>query len=250
MKLLNSTIRKETGQALPLALLVLALGSILVGSFLVAITSRMMNVDVFQESEFREDIVEAATAYVIEAIETGNYTLDEIPDTLTLNGITANFSVVEDVTAESDFSNEMFNDTEGFTNWVEDKVTLTEDPPDSGEYYATVIKHSYLQFLVDLDDYSDLVLRIHARVIFGKADDQVILRISNNGTDWTDVKTWTIADNSADYVYYNVDLTPYGITDTFWVSFESLIEWGAADFLMDEIKIVSGYTVVVTIVEN
>jgi hypothetical protein len=80
-------------------------------------------------------------------------------------------------------------------------------------------------------------LAFQAKMNSAEPGDNVICRISHDGSDWTTVYTWdsTASDNA--YHYYDIDLAPYGLDDTFYISFKSNMNSAFDYFYVDDINI-------------
>jgi len=75
---------------------------------------------------------------------------------------------------------------------------------------------------------------------FGAAD-TATLQVSPNGTSWTVVRTWTIADSDSTYHYEDISLSSFSMTSNFWVRFQADMSNASNQLYVDSVYVVRGY---------
>ena len=247
-------LRLEKG-SLPLALILLAVGSILLVPMLSSVSSRLL---VARRSSFA-----IASGYTAEAgAEDGIWNLafdagwasTQIPnlgDTTSyslgepLNGSTISVTVrnAAEVVAADDFESGDWsgNDDSWSNDWSSsgDVAVISGEQPHEGEYQVRIrADGGYIERSADLLDQSDLTLQFYARVKGFESGDEAELRLSSDHVDWAVAKTWNSADDDDAYHLVEIDLSPYAMSDDFWIAFDADMSNGGDKFFIDDLKIV------------
>ena len=64
-------------------------------------------------------------------------------------------------------------------------------------------------------------LSFSAKIKSFEADDLATVSVSADGRNWDIVKQFTAADSGGKYNRYDIDLTPYGLSERFWIAIDS-----------------------------
>ena len=67
---------------------------------------------------------------------------------------------------------------------------------------------------------------------FEKGDEAKVL-VSSDGSNWTSVHTFTVADSDNTYQFYDISLSNSGLSSNFWVAFDANMnskgDWWSVD---------------------
>jgi len=238
------TRRNEAGQVFPLVLIILTLGSILVAGFLASVNSGLLTIDIYTQSVTNasnaEDIALDSVMDLLDVISP-----DEIGDNITyeINGVPVTITVVTGADIPpAEFTSGGFVDNDVFSDWSfsEQHTSFTEEPPGSGEYIFVIEKQAYLQFTVNLTDYSGLALRVYARLSnpgSSSNDGYLVFEYSTDGLNWVEAAQWFFSAENTDYQYYTADLSSDNITAPFRVRFTPVVSKGNPEFDVQEIEV-------------
>ena len=245
-------MKDEKGQALPLALVALAVGGLLVTPFL-----RSVSVNSIASRNYSGSIAEqySSDAGVEDAI--WNLTNGTLAAELTAPGDTASYSlsesvngVVPTISVTRDRVNLATDDFEsggwsGGSGWVDawhrqGSSSVTGDgSPYEGSYHLGMEKgNSYVERAANLSGQSGLHLQFQAKVSAFEGDDYMECLVSPDDTNWTAVKTWTSADSDDTYHFVDIDLAPYTMSSEFWIAFDSGMNSNKDYFYVDDLRIV------------
>lgn len=75
---------------------------------------------------------------------------------------------------------------------------------------------------------------------FGSGD-TATFQVSPNGTIWTVVRTWTIADSDNVYHYEDISISSFSMTSNFWIRYQANMTNASNDFYVDSLYVVRGY---------
>jgi hypothetical protein len=98
--------------------------------------------------------------------------------------------------------------------------------------------NSYVDRAADLSGQSDLRLQFWARARSFESGDTVDCLVSPDDRNWTVVQTWENGDDDNTYHFYDIDLSPYTMSDEFWVAFRSGMGDNRDYFYVDNLEIV------------
>jgi len=245
-------IRNEKGQALPLAMIAILVGALVIPPFLGYTGTSLIG------SRNYGDILEAQYA-CDSGVEHAIWNLTEggiensIDDsgefvsynlTEAINGLTTGVKISNawEIIAWDDFESGDWAGGEGWLgDWTYsgDASVTTLGTPFEGTYHLRLRSSTGVaNRSVDLSRQISAHLRFWARVNSFEPANTVICRISHDGVDWTTVYTWTQSDSDDTYHYYDINLTPYGLTETFWISFQSNMNSTGDYFYVDDLDIV------------
>ncbi len=146
----------------------------------------------------------------------------------------------QQVIAEDSFDAKTWNGGTGWNGpWYhEGNSRITSDKEASAPYHVRLKgKNGWIDRSVDLQGYSNATLRFNAKVRSFEKNDWAEIMVKAKGGSWTPVKRFTPADSDNSYHMYEIDLTPYGLTDNFQIGVEGEMS-GSRDFLyLDDIEI-------------
>ena len=107
-------------------------------------------------------------------------------------------------------------------NWTVSAAPVTVDTansPNGGTYHLLVDKGGDTKRSIDMSGQSSMRFKFWAKVTGLSGQRQGHAFISSNGTDWTEVRTWTTSDPDGVYQSEDIDLSPYSMSSQFWVRF-------------------------------
>jgi hypothetical protein len=245
-------MRKEKGIALPLVMIAIMFGAIIIPSFLGRVSTSLIGSRNYRNTLDAQYAGDAAAEHAIWNLEHGSLA-DAIPDagdTISynlgqpVNGLTPQIKVSNawDIIAWDNFNS---GDWTGGSGWLGDwtysgSAAITSiSSPYEGTYHVRLTSNTGV-----ISREVDLSKQIHVHLCFwAKADslepgNTAICRVSPDGSAWTTIKTWADGDDDALYHYYDFDITSYGLTGTFFISFQSLMN-STTDYLyVDDLKVV------------
>ncbi len=245
-------IRSEKGIALPLVMLVIMVGALVIPAFLGRVSTGLMGSRDYRNVMDAQYACDAGVEHAIWNLVEGGldasipdvgdstvYTLDE-----SINGMASNVKVSNtcEVIAWDDFESGLWTGGEGWLgNWAYagDALVTTIGTPYEGSYHLRLRSYTgTVSRAVDLSQQVNAHLAFQAKVNSAEPGDSVIFRISHDGSDWTTVYTWdsTASDNA--YHYYDIDLSPYGLNDTFYISFASNMNSAFDYFYVDNLEVI------------
>jgi hypothetical protein len=136
-------------------------------------------------------------------------------------------------------------------NWTHSgsSSVTTSGAPYQGSYHLLLqSSDGYAARPVDLSKQGVVRLQFRAKVNDFEGNENAYARISSNGSAWTTVYTWDRSYDNNTYRYYDIDLSPYTLTDTFWISFVAGMNHSTDYFYIDNVDIesVHGYAITVT----
>ena len=260
VKKMIKLVRDENGQAFPMALIVLAMGSLFVGGFLTSVDTTLLTSEVYSRPV---PYIYTADAGVEDALWGLRY--GTLADTLQDQGGQYTYTMTEpvngnyaEITVSGSDGTVAADDFEGHkwkggTGWLGDwlwddnknaDVTKKLDPyqPD---YHAQIDGPAVnLRRNINLAGYTDVRLQFWAKPSLFEENDTVYCQVSSNGTDWTTVYTWDSDDSNNIYSFYDIDLSAFEMSSDFWIGFEStMVEDAHKDedyFHIDLITVTSG----------
>ena len=243
-------MKGEKGQALPLALVALAIGAILVTPF-----ARSVSVNSIASRTYSSSILQqySSDAGVEDAI--WDLTKGTLADQLTapgdtvsyslsgsVNEVVPNISVTRDkaIIASDDFES---NDWSGGSGWVGDWYhqgaadIVKPGSPYEGEYHLRLKDNTgYVKRAVNLSFRPGDSLQFWAKADSFEGGEEAYCKVSSNGTDWTPpVHTWV--DGDGEYHFYEIDLSPYTLSSRFWIAFEANMGGPDDYFYVDDLKV-------------
>ncbi|MFC1917969.1 hypothetical protein ACFLXH_04875 [Chloroflexota bacterium] len=243
-------LNNEKGQALPLVLIALAIGTMVVTPFLShagtgIIASRLYGQAI--DEQYADD----------SGVEHGIWRLmdDNLIDSLTslgdsvsynlsesVNGVTVNITVANswETIAGDDFES---GGWAGGTGWLDawyyegNASVVTTDNPYEGSYHLQLTDSTgYAKRSVDVQG-PGANLQFWAKGWGWDAGEGAQCLISPNGTDWTAVYTWVDGDDDDTYRFYDIDLSSYALTSEFWIAFDSNASATNEYFWVDDLKV-------------
>jgi len=253
-KWLGRKLKREAGQALPLALITLALGSLLIGNFLSSVSTNLLTSEVYRDELPARYAADAAIEDAIWNLRYGDLTsLTEPEDSAsyslpeTVNGFTPRVTVtrlepVPNLTlATDDFESNSWSGGSGWLgSWSHegDAKIKKGGGPYEGKYHLRLRRDTgRVERGVDLLGESNVYLIFHARAKSFKADDTAECLVSSDSENWTTVRTWVDGEDDDTYHYYQLNLSAYTSGGQLWIAFASHMQ-KKAEFYLDDLRIV------------
>ena len=243
-------MKDEKGQALPLALVALAIGSLLVTPFL-----RSVSVHSIAARNYSGSIAEqySSDAGVEDAI--WNLTNGTLAEQLTAPGDTASYSlsqsvngVAPTVSVTRDKVQLATDDLEsggwsGGSGWLDDwyhqgdaSIVSGGSPYQGSRHLRLRSNTGYVKRAIDLSRQPGASLQFWAKANDFESGEEARCLISSNGSDWTAVKTWVNGDDDNAYHFYDIDLSSYALSSQFWIAFEADMS-GTGVFFIDDLMV-------------
>ncbi len=260
--IIRKTLKDEKGQAFPLALVVLAMGSLFVGGFLSTVNTSLLTSEVYSlpvpdrysaDAGVEDAIWELRYGTLADTLESSGgeitYQLDE-----PVNGVTPEITVIShnSVIASHDFEDNRWS---GGTGWLygwwhqgSTSITNSQNPYQGIRHVQMRGSNAYIDRAVDLTGYSNIRLQFWAKVRSFERNDTMYCMVSPNDTDWTSVYVWDRNDSDNTYHYYDIDLSSIPVSGEFWIAFDSEMSGNNDYFYIDQIVITAlgGYEIIST----
>jgi len=240
----------EKGQALPLALLVVALGALVITPFVGHAGSSLIGSRIYGQAINEQYSCDSGVEHVIWNLTNGgltdnltspgdstSYLLSEV-----INGLVPNITVSNgwETIASDDFESGTWS---GGSGWLYDwyyegeASIVTTGTPYEGSYHLQLASSTgYVKRSVDLRGPS-ANLRFWAKATGWDPGEGAQCLISPNGTDWTVVYTWVNGDDDNTYHFYDIDLSSYTLSSEFWIAFDSNASATSEYFWVDDLQI-------------
>ncbi len=246
----------EKGQVLPLALVALAIGSVVITPFISHASSSLIGSRIYGQAIAEQYSADAGVEHAIWRL-TDDGLADELPSpgdsttyqvSETVNGVAPNITVTRDMVtiASDDFESGGWS---GGSGWLDawyyegDASIVTERSPYQGSYHLRLRRsNGYVKRAVDLSGYSSASLQFWAKTRSFESGEEARCLVSSNGADWTVVKTWIDGDDDDTYYFYEIDLSSYTPSSEFWIAFQADMSGTGDQLYVDDLKVVSVFT--------
>ncbi|HEY95144.1 MAG TPA: hypothetical protein G4O15_09440 [Dehalococcoidia bacterium] len=250
-KVRNILIWRQQGQAFPLVLIILAIGSILVSGFLTSANTSLLNAKVYSDPIPDTYAADAGIEDAIWGLQYGTLgeTLDssggyleyvlhepvnDLPVYISLNGITG-------LIASHDFNDNNMNGGIGWiSGWSHQGSTsiMTQENPYEGTHHLRLRgANAYIERSVDLMGKSEVHLQFYAKVNSFESGDMMRCLVSPDYLDWTVVETWDSSDSDNTYHPVDIDLSSINMSSEFWIAFDSGMDRNNDYFYVDYLTI-------------
>ncbi len=244
-------VRNQQGQAFPLVLIILAIGSILVTGFLTSANTSLLNARVYSDPIPDTYAADAGIEDAIWGLQYGtladsldssggyleyilNELVNDLPVYISLNGITGQI-------ASHDFNDNSMN---GGTGWLggwnhqgSTSITTQENPYEGSHHLRLRGANAYIERSVDLSGKSDVHLQFYAKVNSFESGDTLSCLVSPDYLDWTVVEIWNNSDSDNTYHLVDIDLSSYNMSSTFWIAFNSGMNRNDDYFYVDYLSV-------------
>jgi hypothetical protein len=245
----------QNGQVLPVALITLAMGSLLVGSFLNNASTNLIATEVFRETMPAQYAADAAIEDVVWNLTYGDLVnLTEPEDAVSysltelVNGYTPRVTVtrvepVPDLTlATDDFESHNWG---GGTGWLGswyhsgDVSIIKGTNPYQGKYHLRLRRSTGLAARsFDPQRETNVYLTFRARAESFEPGETAVCWVSLDGWHWTALKTWVDGEDDETYRYYQIDLSAHTATNRLWIAFDANMSGKGDMFYVDDIRVV------------
>ncbi len=226
-------INRENGFALPLVMIAILVGALVLPVFLSHVSAGLIGSRDYHAILDAQYACDSGAEHAVWNLTGGNIkTSIPVPgDNVTynlpepINGLTSNVKISNawEVIASDNFESGNWAGGSGWlNNWSasgDALVTATGSPYDGTYHLRLSSSTGVATRSVELSQQVSAHLRFWARVESFDPADTAICRISHDGTTWTTIYTWAQSDADNIYHYYDIDLTPYGLTDNLRISF-------------------------------
>lgn len=136
----------------------------------------------------------------------------------------------------------------GWTNSGASSITSADSPHTGNNHLLIQGTDGYVARAVDLSEQAVAHLQFWAKLNEFESGDVATCNVSSDGVNWYTVFTLTNANDDNSYHYYDIDLTDYGLSSGFWISFSSGMN-SADDYLyVDDVSVnvMRAYCITVT----
>jgi hypothetical protein len=244
-------IKGEKGQALLLVMIAVILGALVIPPFVSYAGSSMIGSHAYGDALRSQYAADSGVEHAIwrltddglmdELLSAGSsvsYTLDE-----SLNGLTTKIIVSNswEPIAWDYFESGDWSGGEGWLDsWTHsgDSSVTTAGAPFEGNYHLRMRGNSALVSRpVDLSDQVGVHLRFWAKVESFEWGDTALCQISTDGEEWITLETFDIWTGS-EYKQFDIDISSYEMTDTFWIRFDAEMSNSGDYFYVDKLDLV------------
>lgn len=247
----QSSMREEKGQALPLALLLLGVGSILVLPFLTLASNGLIASRNFAALHYEQYAADAGAEDAIWRLRYGGLTttLLTLPGftttyalSQTVNGMTPSITVTMQRTtlAQDDFESGRWSGGAGWlaawTNAGDASNTPSGGPHGGSRHVQLRRSTGYIERSLNLSGQTDVRLQFWAKVNSFEGQDSDSLLVGPTGSLST-AKTWTAADSDNIYHAYDIDLSTYSMASSFSVAYDASMNATTDYFYVDDIVV-------------
>ena len=248
-------INNEEGQALPLAIIALSIGSLLVGGFLSYMSTNLIASGTFSRLITGQYSADAGAEDAIWNLMYGDLATnlassgDSVTYSLTeaVNGFTPEVTVTRDKVniASDDFESGGWS---GGSGWLDgwyyqgDADIVKSGTPYEGSYHLRLMSNTgYVKRAIDLSARAGDSLEFWAKASSFETGEEAQCLVSSNGSDWTPVETWLYGDDDVDdeYHFYSIDLSPYTPSSEFWIAFQAGMSAANDYFYVDDLKVIN-----------
>jgi hypothetical protein len=244
-------IKGQKGQALPLVMIAVILGALVIPPFVGYAGSSMIGSHAYGDALRSQYAADSGVEHAIwrltddglmdDLLSAGSsvtYWLDE-----DLNGLTTKIIVSNSwqPIAWDDFES---GDWSGGDGWLDDwthsgeSSVTTAGSPFEGNYHLRMRGSSALVSRpVDLSNQVGVHLRFWAKVESFEWGDTALCQISTDGEEWITLQTFDIWTGT-EYQLFDIDISSYEMTDTFWIRFDAEMSSSSDYFYVDKLDLV------------
>ena len=251
---MRKLITRESGAILPMAMLMLLVGTIVIVPLLQTVSTGSL---IAKHASFAETEDYAGDAGVEDAIWELLYNNlgASIPNTFPdpnnhihyvlgpVNGETVNLRVeyLGTTIAADDLETHTWSGGSGWAgNWSTSPLVSIEmgEVPFQGTHHVRIsAAGGTVTRTVNLSGQpSNARYQFWAKVKGFELGDNTELRFSPDGSQWDVARIWTSADSDNTYYYHDIDLTPYTLSNQFYISYVADITNGGDKFFFDDIR--------------
>lgn len=251
LNILEVKVRDERGQALPLALVALAIGALLVPVFMQSVSVHTVAARNNSSSLVQQYSAEAGIEDAIWQLASG-----DLASELTFPGDTTGYTlsapvndIVPGILVTRVQESIAIDDLEsggwaGGSGWLYDwhhegdSIITSADSPHEGTYHIQMRNtDSYIKRALDTSEWPGTHLILWAKVSAFESGDKVYCKISPDNFNWTTVMTWTSTVSDDTYHIANIDLSSYTMSSEFWIAFDSEMDSDTDYFYIDDVEI-------------
>ena len=250
--MMRKLIKSESGVILPMAMILLLAGSILIVPLLNSVSTGLL---ISQRIGLADSGDYSGDAGIEDAI--WDLTFDDLADGITnkdnsttydmgapINGETVSVTVTNLGTMLASDNLESGGWTGG-TGWLNSwsssgmtSVTSAEQPYEGGYHIRLRAVDGAASRQVDLFDQPPGVkIQFWARIKIFEANDEVELKLSPDGQNWSTLYTWDADDSDDIYYFRDIDLTGYTLSNQTRIKFDAKLDNGGDKFFVDDINI-------------
>ncbi|MBM3943988.1 MAG: prepilin-type N-terminal cleavage/methylation domain-containing protein [SAR202 cluster bacterium] len=103
---------------------------------------------------------------------------------------------------------------------------------------ANANNRGYADREVDLEGLSSIRVQFWAKVNGFEVDDTATMEVSTDGGVFQVTQTWVFADSDNTYRFYDIDLSPYTLSDDFFIAFRNSSNAGNDQLYVDNLQVV------------
>ncbi len=251
--MMRKLLARESGVIMPMALIMLLAGSILIVPLLNSVSTGLL---ISQRLGFADSGDYSGDAGIEDAI--WDLTFDDLADDIPneddsttydisapINGQTVSVTVTNlgTLLASDNLESNSWTGGTGWSNsWSSSGMTsvTSAEQAQEGSYHIRLrAVDGAASRQVDLFNQPPGVkLRFWARIKIFEADDEVELKLSPDGQNWSPLYNWDADDSDDIYYFRNIDLTGYTLSDQTRIRFDANLDNGGDKFFVDDIKII------------
>ena len=256
LAMIKRLLGDQKGQALPLVLITLAMGSLPIGGFLSHTSTNLIASRVFGESMPEEYAADAGIEDAVWNLMYGDLVLLTEPEDMAsysvtepVNGFTPHLTVTrleptpDSTIATDDFESKRWSGGSGWlSGWYHegDAGVERQGEPHEGKYHLRLKRDTgYVKRAVDPLGETDVYLIFWAKAQSFEAGATAECLVSSDSENWTTVRMWADGDDDNTYHYYQIDLSAYATSSQLWIAFDANMSGGGDRFYVDDLRIVT-----------
>ena len=251
--MMRKLLTSESGVILPMALILLLAGSILIVPLLHSVSTGLL---ISQRTGFADSGDYSGDAGIEDAI--WDLTFDDLADDIPnkddsttyeinapINGETVSVTVTNlgTVLASDNLESNSWTGGTGWLNsWSSSGMTsvTSAEQAQEGDYHIRLrAVDGAASRQVDLFNQPPGVkLQFWARIKIFEEGDEVELKLSPDGQNWTELFEWDMDDSDDIYYFRNIDLTGITLSNQTRIKFDADLDNGGDKFFIDDINII------------
>ena len=165
------------------------------------------------------------------------------PPTVDLNDVSPRV-FVEDASGVAAFDTFETGDAFGGKGWLIDweltgnsAVPATGQPHGGDRHLRLRSSDGWARLALDISLIVNPRLQFWAKADSFETGETASLLVSSNGTDYTTIKTWTQSDADDVYHYYDLDLSSYLASRTFYIAFDANMAESTDRLFVDDLRV-------------
>jgi hypothetical protein len=248
---MKKILKNQKGMTLPFVMIAILVGALVIPAFVGHAGTSLIGSRNYRNALDAQYACDSGAEHAIWSLVEGGL-IDSIPEPgdsttynldETINGLTAGVTVSNsyEIIAWDDFNSGGWTGGGGWLeNWAHSGAAsiTTSGAPYEGTYHLQLSSSTgFASRPVDLSHQVGAHLLFWSKVSGFESDDSAICQVSPDGSAWTTIYTWNNSNSDNTYYYHDIDLLDYGLSGSFYISFDSNTN-NSADYLyIDNLEI-------------